>query len=1021
MTHSSIFQFRQYVNDAVLDQVAIQYANETHTYSELLSAIDARASDLSIFVKPGEIVGIQRPRSAEYVIDLLATMTIGAVAMPLDPSLPQARRDAMIEQVPPQAIISETGTITKMSGELGLIPGNSMGHQPAYIMFTSGSTGRPKAILGAMQSLLHFITWQGGEFNVTLDDRVSCLTPIGFDVSLRDIFLPLLHGATLFIPSQTDLKTPDAIVDWMVNNRITLTHAVPSVARLWSQTGRATGNAITRFFLAGEKLYNPAVSELRNAFGQGVEFINLYGPSETTLAKFFHRVGSTPDLSETKIPVGKALPDTEFHFLGGKAKGEVVISTRFASLGYLGASVQENDRFTKTVAGRVQYRTGDVGEINDNGDLVIVGRTDDEVKINGVRVHPNEITQVLSNTPCVQDLITLSVEAPGGQGPRLAAFWVAQPSAASMPDAAPRNYALERLPQAIVPTIWKRLDHFPKNANGKIDRQKLQQLLLINTEPQSEQAKTPTETWVLKSVSEILSQPVENPNADLFGLGATSIHIAFLIGKIEEQLAKSLEFADVFATPRLRDIATLIDRAKAVGDIDIPRIERKSEYELSPQQRRWWNIYMPKGNRSWATMVRVLRFKVSVTPQMLRNGLVALGQAQDSLQVYFQPTADGIRMRRIDVLCDTPFPIGTHDFSGQTSQDAEIALDRLRLGVANQEIATDTWPLFRAHIAQMPDGRSAIVFAMHHMISDGYSIALIEKQLRDFLENGTAFPVPTSFNYLDYADWAINAEKKSYGPGSDAQAYWGKVFDTHYKKHIFKEKWTGPEHDRGQGYCIQIPVPLRSQIKEFARANKVTEFSVYFAAKFMVLHDMLDRNDLVIGTPAAGREVKGVEGIIGNFISLVSIRSKDFTDKDPLGFVRQTMHSVAHAMTNQNYQFDTIVKQLGMEFEQSRFPLTTMFISYLNFGGSGSFNPADAGFTDLGFAVKFDLMSYVREHDDATSLAVQYRNNLFDKHEIATFCDKWIAKLSQIMETQVIQFPAVEPAEIDKPKVLQAS
>lgn len=115
------------------------------------------------------------------------------------------------------------------------------------------------------------------------------------------------------------------------------------------------------------------------------------------------------------------------------------------------------------------------------------------------------------------------------------------------------------------------------------------------------------------------------------------------------------------------------------------------------------------------------------------------------------------------------------------------------------------------------------------------------------------------------------------------------------------------------------------------------------------------------------------------------------------------MQAVAKAMTHQNYQYDTLVKDLGMKFEQSRFPLTTIFISYLNFSGDGGsgFNPDEQGFSDLGFAVKFDLMSYVREHKGATSFLVQYRNNLFEQNEIREFCDIWIENLEAILRAEV--------------------
>lgn len=1011
MTPSDVFRLGDFVKPAHLTRTCVECDGRTLSYAELIALVDARAQELAPLVRDGDVVAIRREKSERYVVDLLAVLALGAVAMPMDPRLPEARVEALMDTVPPQAVITDDGL--RATGRPSAMAGHpNHGERPAYVMFTSGSTGQPKAILGSVSALLHFVGWQGGAFSVSAGDRVSFLTPVGFDVSLRDIFLPLLHGGVLVIPSDPHTATPGAVAQWLARERITVVHAVPSVAKLWARATRAiraTSDAVPALrlcFLAGEKLYPATVAELRAAFAGATEYVNLYGPSETTLAKFFFRVGPVNAGELAPIPVGRPLPGTSFELVGAGPRREVVITTRHATLGYINAPAAESARFVRHGDGTVSYRTGDLGEVSAAGDLVIVGRADDEVKVNGVRVHPNEVTQVLQGYPGAQDVCAFATTPLGASEPRLAAVWIAGPAGQALPDNAPRDHALRHLPQAIVPTIWRKVAAFPRNANGKIDRARLAELLTPSDDGR-EAAATDTEAWLCRTVSGILDCETPGATADLFGLSATSIHVAFLIGKVEDDLGKSLAFADVFALTRLRDIAALIDRSPARAHVAMPDPPKAETYALSPPQRRWWNIYMPEGNRSWATMVRVLRFERVVDARRLERGLLDLARHQDSMRLSFVQRNGEVLLKETPVTDTTSLDVEVRDFSGQPAEAAARRLDALRLDVANAEIPTHTWPLFRATVATLPGGRSAVVFAMHHMISDGFSMNLIETQLRHFLDKGRAIPIPSRFNYLAYADWAAREEPLRFGPGSDAQAYWARVFATPYRKHVFAEKWTGPGHDRGQAYCVKVPDATRAAVKACAREHGVTEFSLYLSAKFQALHRLLDEPDLVIGTPAAGRELKGAEEVVGNFISLVCVRSRRDAGQSALDHVRRTMQDVACAMTHQGYQYDRLVAELGLPFEQSRFPLTTVFISYLNFSGAGRspLDPRECGFSDLGFAVKFDKMSYVREHDGATSLLVQYRNNLFERADIEAFTSAWIDALDAVVGTKRPECP----------------
>ncbi|MBC6420512.1 MAG: AMP-binding protein [Hormoscilla sp. SP12CHS1] len=676
---------RNYLFAGALQNPAVEYGNDAIPYKNIIERIEQRTKAFLPFLKTGDIVAINRPKSPEYVVDFLSVLFCGGIVMPIYGALPAYRRSQMVNIVRPRVLIAADGNITQdRSVQPSAVPMN--GRRAAYVFFTSGSTGRPKAILGSLDGLVEFIRWQGKEFKIGPADRVSFLTGLGFDVSLRDILLPLMHGATLVIPSENDLASPQSTVAWLVERGITRTHAVPSVAQIWARAQQDDRLALKTLFLAGEKLLAVAVDELRQAFPNITEFVNLYGPTETTLAKFFFRVKPEINYPNGEIPVGLPIPGTDFRLSGNGEVGEIVISTPHASFGYIGASEEENSRFT-VADGLTTYYTGDLGRITNQGELVVVGRIDDELKVNGVRVHPNEVERALSRLDTINDVAVVGVKLTEDSESRLAAFWTAKAEVDTCAADAPRSDALTYLPQAIVPTIWRLLDSLPQNANGKIDRAVLQKHLYQSTTT-TQAPVTDTEKWVLDAVANILSIPTPGIEDNVFALGCTSLHIAFLIGRIEDDLKKSLEFSDLFRTSVLKDIAATIDAAPAKEVFHIPPIGEKNRYHMSPQQRRWWNIYMPKGNRSWATMVRVIRFDKLVEANTVREALFKLVVQQDSMGLWFDESGPDIMLAKVVCPSLADIDVAQQDLSSLSQQDADSAMNDIRLRVANSEINT---------------------------------------------------------------------------------------------------------------------------------------------------------------------------------------------------------------------------------------------------------------------------------------------------------------------------------------------
>ena len=434
------------------EHIAVRQGTRTWTYDRLAENTRALARTLvRKGLQPGDIVAVEGSKSFGVVVGMLGVWASRGVLMPVDPSLPGPRKLNMLRESGATCLIhagdcpGEHWWI-EVSGECqhlevdrhsgcvaGAIERDPEGPLPdpspddaAYIFFTSGTTGTPKAILGCHKGMSHFIAWQRETFAIGPGDRIAQLTSLSFDVVLRDVLLPLTSGGTLCLPDSDELPASADVLRWLERERVSVIHVVPSLVQFWlSGASRHLDLDTLRWaFFAGEPLTGTLVSRWRTVVTGGGEIVNLYGPTETTLAKCYYRVPAKvpPGIQ----PIGKALPQTQGLILtpgrqlcGIGELGEIVVRTPFRTLGYLNASrigapgFAENP-FRNDRSDRI-YHTGDLGRYRPDGSLEILGRLDDQVKVRGVRVEPGEVEAVLQGHPAVTACTVLGLRDEKGE------------------------------------------------------------------------------------------------------------------------------------------------------------------------------------------------------------------------------------------------------------------------------------------------------------------------------------------------------------------------------------------------------------------------------------------------------------------------------------------------------------------------------------------------------------------------------------------------------------------------------
>ncbi|AWK88322.1 non-ribosomal peptide synthetase [Azospirillum thermophilum] len=493
------------------DAPALTQGGLTLSYAAMNDRIAAVARRLlAEGLAPGEAVAVRGPRCPGFIVAMAGVLRAGGVLLTLSLDLPEQRQRAMLEQAGARLLLEPDGPGGWPAEQPGLtrIPVGADGTvdapspaaatapdaappppepaagtaDPAYLFFTSGSTGVPKGVRGTHGGLSHFLSWQRATFGVGPGDRCAQLTGLSFDVVLRDVFLPLTSGAELVLPREEEALASGRTPEWLEAQRITLIHTVPSVVESWLADPPAgvTLAALRRAFFAGEPLAAGLVERWRAAFPEAGEIVNLYGPTETTLAKFFHRVPAVPRAGVQ--PLGTPLPQTQALVLtpdrrlcGIGEPGEIAIRTPFRSLGYLNAPEETAKRFVPNpLTGDpddLVYLTGDRGVLGADGLLEFLGRMDHQVKIRGVRVEPMEVAACLKDCPEVAACAVVAREDRPGDL-RLVAYVVPRKETGRSAKRL-REFLRPRLPAAMIPTAVVFLDRLPLTANQKLDRAKL--------------------------------------------------------------------------------------------------------------------------------------------------------------------------------------------------------------------------------------------------------------------------------------------------------------------------------------------------------------------------------------------------------------------------------------------------------------------------------------------------------------------------------------------------------------------
>ncbi|GGK72884.1 hypothetical protein GCM10012284_03530 [Mangrovihabitans endophyticus] len=671
----------------------------TLTYAEVDRQTDNLARGLrGLGAGPGSIVAVALPRSADLALSLLAAVKAGSAYLPLDPGNPDERIRMMLLEVRPVCVLGEpelrarlddgetrvvtpgelaTDAMTGDADPLGTVPAPRPEH-PAYVIYTSGSTGRPKGVIVSHAAINNRLRWMQAAYPLAADDRVLQKTPSGFDVSVWEFFWPMQVGAALVVAEPDEHRDPATLARTIVTQRVTTIHFVPSMLNLFlSEPTAARCGGLRRVFCSGEALPRDTVRAFHRILPGGT-LTNLYGPTEAAVDVTFH--DCVPG-EQGPVPIGRPVWNTQVRVLDDRLApcppgpvGELYLAGVQLADGYLGAAALTSMRFVADPygpPGSRMYRTGDRVRWTSDGELVYLGRTDDQVKLRGQRIEPGEVEAALMARPAVgRACVVVREDTPGDQ--RLVAY--VTPAAAQAP-VEPRTLLTglaDVLPAHLVPAAVVVLNTLPLSPNGKLDRRALP--APTADVAQGREPHSCMERALVRLYAELLDAPGVGVEDDFFRLGGHSMLAVRLTQRIRTELAVTVPVQGIFRHPTPAALARHLVRAETAEKAFRPVLELRAEGAGEPVF-----FVHPGTGLSWC----YFRILDELAPGRPIYGLQARGFAEavrgDALPVpprtVLEMAADYLAQVR-EIQPEGPYRLAGWSFGGLVAHRMATALER---------------------------------------------------------------------------------------------------------------------------------------------------------------------------------------------------------------------------------------------------------------------------------------------------------------------------------------------------------
>ncbi|MCY0089450.1 MULTISPECIES: non-ribosomal peptide synthetase [Bacillus amyloliquefaciens group] len=994
---------------------ALRFPGGMLTYAELDQYTDRLAVWLrQKGVRKESMVGVLAERSPEMVVSVLAVLKAGGAYVPLDPEYPEDRLRYMLDDCGACLLLSQPGlSLSGFSGETlevslssltsetetGAVSEEADADSLAYIIYTSGSTGTPKGVAVEHRQAAAFLSGMQGQFPLTEEDIIVLKSSFSFDASIWQLFWWTMSGASVYLLPAGWEKDPVRMIEAFSSEKVTTAHFIPAMVNSFldaletepAETRTRLGRTLTRVFAGGEALSPLTAARFADLLPETM-LIHGYGPTEATVDAAFYVCDRKRDSGRTRLPIGKPVPGARLYVLdsGGTIQpagvaGELYIAGTGVARGYLNRPELTEERFLDDpfYPGERMYQTGDTARWTEDGLVEWLGRSDGQVKVRGYRIEPGEIEAAIRRIDGIREA---AVTARNEHGDTALYAYIEGRESDDV-----RAELATRLPAYMMPAQFIEMSEWPVTPSGKLDRRALPAPGGAADRQAYTAPRNVTEMKLCALWEEVLKNGPVGIRDHFFERGGHSLKATALVSRIAKEFGVQVPLQDIFARPTVEELASVIQDLEESPYESIQPAQKQDTYPVSSAQKRMYVLQQLEDGGVGYNMPAVLELTGPLDRGRLEETFRQLVERHESLRTSFETGPDGEPVQRI------------HDSVPFQLDEAESADAFVR------PFCLEEAPLFRAALVKESDERHLLLTDMHHIISDGVSVNTLIKEFGELYAGRSLAPM--RLQYKDYAVWQRSfQEKEGY---QKQEAYWLKRLEGELPVLELPADKPRPavRSFAGGSVSCTLDTETASGLHRIARDHGSTLYMVLLAAYNTLLARLSGQEDIIVGSPIAGRPHKDLEPILGMFVNTLAIRTEPKGDKRFTDYLAEVRQAALEAYEHQDYPFEELVERLGVQRDMSRNPLFDVMFVLQNMEreslGLNKLHLAQAADTSHKTA-KFDATLYASEGSDGSiSFDFEFNTDIYQKQTI----EKWLSYFTRIL-TKVIENQAIPLGDI---------
>ena len=954
-------------------KVAVVYEDQCLTYNQLNQEADRMAAYLQARgITPGMPVGIMLEASLEMIVGLMAILKAGGAYLPIDPGYPEERKRYILADSNADVLIT-AGSIPE-SMPVGVhidscrdewpiyrycdretAPGlnhistgrNKSGRDKshpymigaeriAYIIYTSGSTGHPKGVMVEHQSIIRLVK-NTNYITFNEDDSILQTGALEFDASTFEIWGALLNGITLFLADKDKLLVPENLKGTICRNKITIMWLTSPLFNQMVQSDIEIFKGLETLLVGGDVLSPVHINQVKRRFPR-LKIINGYGPTENTT---FSTTFLIEEEYNENIPIGKPIANSSTFILDCRGHlqpigivGELWVGGDGVSRGYMNNPELTAEKFDHDYQDyqdekekaedshhssliihhssfRSLYRTGDLARWLADGTIEFLGRIDQQVKIRGFRIEPGEIEIHLLSHPNIKEAVVLARK--DDRDERYLCAYVVPRSEEKLEVSDLKDFLSGDLPDYMIPSYFISMESIPLTANGKVDWGALPEPKVAASGEKCTAPRNFIEEKLESIWAEVLGieKAAVGIDADFFELGGHSLKATSLISKIHQAFNIQIPLPEIFSGPTIRDMARYIKTRQNTQYTEeqyeaIKTAEEKEFYTLGSAQKRFYILQcMDKENIGY-NIPFIIALEGVVNKNKLEESFKKLIVRHESLRTSFYMIEEEPVQKIHD---NVDFKIEYYDTSSPTSTIESFS----------RPFDLSCPPLLRIGLIKEDEKKHILILDIHHIISDGISMDIL---LEEFIKRYAGDDLPAlKYRYRDYSEWQKRNARKEKALGQ--KKFWLSHFNDEVPVLDLPFDYPRPSVQSFNGNALGFKMTAEDtdRIKKLALEEGVTLYMLLLGAFYIFLSKISGKEDIVIGTPIAGRRHADLDRMIGLFVNTLALRNQIPGTVPLKTFLKQLKENTLEAFENQDFPFEEMVAHVSVDRDVSRNPL----------------------------------------------------------------------------------------------------